>query len=293
MEARPSALDDYLFDLRGYLVIEKAVGPDLLARLNRAFDEFPPLQSGQWWGNAQRRDYTDTTGFELHNCVEAGEPFEELIDCPGWIDYVRHYCGEEQSYVPGLFIDECIASRRSSGGHHPAHSGGYKAAIELDDETDARYNQPDDAGKRKQPSERFKVGDIVEAIGAGGNALKHAEHRALFAPGAQGAVVVIDVRTRKVRALVGGYNTRVGGLDRATQAKRQPGSSFKTFVYATGIASRKFTAATKVNDTPDVLNNVWKPKNYDKKFVGPVLVRYALSKSINTISIRITHDVTP
>ena len=170
--------------------------------------------------------------------------------------------------------------------------GGYKASIELDDETDARYNPPDDAGKRKKPSERFEVGDVVDATSAGGNALKHAEHRAMFAPGPQGAVVVIDVRTRKVRALVGGYNTRVGGLDRATQAKRQPGSSFKTFVYATGIASRKFTAATRVNDAPDVLN-LWKPKNYDKKFVGPVLVRYALSKSINTIAIRITHDVTP
>jgi ectoine hydroxylase-related dioxygenase (phytanoyl-CoA dioxygenase family) len=125
----PSALDDFLFDLRGYLILENAVEPELIDALNKAFDHFPPLQRGEWWGNAQRRDYTDDTGFELHNCVEAGEPFERLIDHPSWINCVRHYCGEEQSYVEGLFIDECIASIRKSGGHHPVHSGGYRGAM--------------------------------------------------------------------------------------------------------------------------------------------------------------------
>jgi ectoine hydroxylase-related dioxygenase (phytanoyl-CoA dioxygenase family) len=129
MPRTPTPLDDFLFDLRGYLVLENAVEPELLDDLNRAFDNFPPLNVGEWWGNAQRRDYTSDTGFELHNCVEAGEPFERLIDHPGWINYLRHYCGEEQGYVEGLFIDECIASIRSTGGHHPVHSGGYRGAL--------------------------------------------------------------------------------------------------------------------------------------------------------------------
>lgn len=129
MESRnPTPLDDFLFDLRGYLLLENALEPELLADLNRAFDTFPPLQRGEWWGNAQRRDYTTETGFELHNCVEAGEPFERLIDHPNWIGHVRHYCGEEHSYVEGLFIDECIASKRGPSGHHPVHSGGYRGA---------------------------------------------------------------------------------------------------------------------------------------------------------------------
>lgn len=80
----PSALDDFLFDLRGYLILENAVQLDLLNDLNQSFDNFPNLKLGQWWGNAQRRDYTDETGYELHNCVEAGEPFERLIDHPSW-----------------------------------------------------------------------------------------------------------------------------------------------------------------------------------------------------------------
>lgn len=130
MEPRhPSPLDDFLFDLRGYIILENAVEPALIDDLNAAFDRIPPLERGQWWGNAQRRDYTSDTGFELHNCVEAGAPFERLIDHPGWINYVRHYCGEEDSYVQGLFIDECIASIRRSGGHHPVHSGGYRGAL--------------------------------------------------------------------------------------------------------------------------------------------------------------------
>lgn len=127
----PTPLDDFLFDLHGYLVLKKVVEPELLNDLNQAFDNFPPLEYGQWWGNAQRRDYTAATGLELHNCVEAGEPFEQLIDHPGWINYLRHYCGEEgqKGYVEGLFVDECVASIRRSGGHHPVHSGGFQGAL--------------------------------------------------------------------------------------------------------------------------------------------------------------------
>lgn len=125
----PTPLDDFLFDLRGYLVLENAVDPDLLGRLNDAFDRLPDIAPGEWVGNAQRRDYTADTGYELHNCVEFDPVFEELIDHPSWIHLLRHYCGEEQSYVEGLFIDECIASVRRSGGHHPVHSGGFKGAL--------------------------------------------------------------------------------------------------------------------------------------------------------------------
>ncbi|MCF7817088.1 MAG: phytanoyl-CoA dioxygenase family protein [Kiritimatiellales bacterium] len=125
----PSPLDDFLFDLRGYLILENAVDPEHLKELNQQFDNFPPLETNEWWGNAQRRDYTKDTGFELHNVVEIGKPFECLIDHPSWIEYVRRYCGDKDSYFEGLFIDECIASIRRSGGHHPVHSGGYRVSL--------------------------------------------------------------------------------------------------------------------------------------------------------------------
>lgn len=127
MEPRiPTPLDDFEFDRNGFLILRNAVEDDLLDRLNAEFDRFPrDLPLGHWYQGAQRRDYTPETGLELHHCLEIGGPFEELIDHPGWINYVRHYCGEEHSYVEGLFIDECIASIRTSGGHHPVHSGNH------------------------------------------------------------------------------------------------------------------------------------------------------------------------
>lgn len=126
---QPTPLDDFLFDLRGYLILEGAAEPALVDRLNAEIDALPPLEFEEWYGNAQRRDYTEETGLELHNCVELGGPFEELIDHPSWIGHARHYAGEEGSYVAGLFIDECILSVRRSGGHHPVHSGAYKGAM--------------------------------------------------------------------------------------------------------------------------------------------------------------------
>ncbi len=172
-------------------------------------------------------------------------------------------------------------------------AGNYPASIMLDDDVDLRFNPPDDAGVKKKPSERFKPGDVVAIAAAIGlPPLKHAANRVQFAPGPQGAVVVIDVKTRRVKALVGGFQTRIGGIDRATQSRRQPGSSFKPFVYGAGIDSLQFTAGSKVNDAPDAYD-AWRPKNYDSKFAGPLLLRYALSKSINTIAIRVTAIVKP
>ena len=130
LNRQPAALDDFLFDLNGYLILKNAADTSLLTRLNAAFDAFPrDLPLGGWLGGAQRRDYTPETGLELHQAVTLGEPFAELIDNPQWIDMVRHYGGEEKSYVEGLFIDETIASIRAAGGHHPVHSGGFRGAM--------------------------------------------------------------------------------------------------------------------------------------------------------------------
>ncbi len=126
---KPSDLDDYLFDLRGYLILEGAVDAEHVAELNGALDSFPSLEWGEWHGNVQRFDNNGAAGVELQNIVEGGEAFERLIDHPSWIDYVRHYCGEEDSYVEGLYIDECFASIRRSGGFFPVHSGGYRGAL--------------------------------------------------------------------------------------------------------------------------------------------------------------------
>jgi len=126
---RLDPLRDYLFDLRGYLILEGAVEPSHVDELNAALDAVPPLEFGQWHGNVQRFDNNGDAGCELQNIVEAGEPFERLIDHPSWITLLRRYCGEANSYVEGLFIDECFASIRRQGGYFAIHSGGYQGAM--------------------------------------------------------------------------------------------------------------------------------------------------------------------
>ncbi len=172
--------------------------------------------------------------------------------------------------------------------------GGYKAGVLLSGDSEARYNP-----EKKSASERFPRGSVVRVMlgkaveGNEKKSPKHSEKQLVLAPGPEGAVVIIDPKTRRVRALVGGYDMRLAGFDRATMAKRQAGSTFKPFVYAAAIDSGDFTAASIVNDAPEVYD-LWKPENYKKgAFAGPVRLRHALNKSINTVAIRVCHDIGP
>jgi penicillin-binding protein 1A len=172
--------------------------------------------------------------------------------------------------------------------------GGVTAGVLLGLPADRRFN-PDD----KKPSERFKPGDLVRVmqprrkVAEPDRAPKHAERRIELSSGPEGAVVVIDPRTRHVLAVVGGYDIDVGDFNRATMAKRQPGSTFKPFVYAAAIDSGEFTAASIVNDSPEVYD-LWKPENYEKgEFAGPVRLRAALARSVNTVAIKTAYDIGP
>ena len=111
-------------------------------------------------------------------------------------------------------------------------------------------------------------------------------------PEVQGALVATDPRTGAIRALVGGFSFGKNKFNRVTQAWRQPGSSFKPFVYSAAL-ERGFTPATVVNDAPLFFDagatgsQPWEPKNYDGKFDGPMPLQTALAKSKNMVSIRV------
>jgi len=198
----------------------------------------------------------------------------------------------------GESYDAVVTAVHDGDGELAVDLGGWPAAIVLSGPEDERYNPPGAGGARKKPSERFAVGDVVRvarlevAPGAEPPKAKRAPRVVGFAPGAEGAVVVIDPKTREVLAMVGGYRKVAGGLNRAIAAKRQPGSSFKPIVYAAALASRQVTAATIVNDSPEVYD-LWRPKNYSNSFEGPVRVRHALAKSINTVAIKLLAEVGP
>lgn len=173
--------------------------------------------------------------------------------------------------------------------------GNYKASVLLGDDADARRNP-----EGKKPGERFARGDVVRVVraappadGSDAPTPKHGKRLVELESGPEGAVVVIDPRSREVLGLVGAYRSVVAGYNRATMAKRQAGSTFKPFVYAAAIDSGDYHAASIVNDAPEVYD-LWKPQNYKKgEHEGPVRLRHALAKSINTVAIRVAHDVGP
>lgn len=103
--------------------------------------------------------------------------------------------------------------------------------------------------------------------------------------GPQGALVAVDVRTREIVALVGSYETVRGGLDRASHAHRQPGSSFKPFVYSYAIHARTMTPATIVETNPKALRE-YRPDNYDESDgASPKRLREAVAQSVNVAAV--------
>jgi penicillin-binding protein 1A len=110
--------------------------------------------------------------------------------------------------------------------------------------------------------------------------------------GPQGAVVMIDPRTREVLALVGADEASYG-FNRATQAVRQPGSTWKPIEFALALETRKFTPASVVLDAPEVYDK-WKPNNYETwHYAGAVRLREALAESINLVAVRVVSELTP
>lgn len=111
-------------------------------------------------------------------------------------------------------------------------------------------------------------------------------------PELQGAIVALESKTGAIRALVGGFDFHSKSFNRATQAERQPGSTFKPFVYSAALA-KGMTAATTINDAPIELPGLgrggrpWRPKNSDGRYSGFITLRQALTASKNMVSIRI------
>ena len=117
-------------------------------------------------------------------------------------------------------------------------------------------------------------------------------------PEVQGAFVAMDPRSGAIRALVGGFDFGKNKFNRVTQAWRQPGSSFKPFIYSAAL-EKGFTPATVVNDAPLFFDagatgsQPWEPKNYDGKFDGPLPLQTALARSKNMVSIRVLNATGP
>ena len=114
-------------------------------------------------------------------------------------------------------------------------------------------------------------------------------------PEVEGALVSMDPNNGAALALVGGFDFYRSKFNRVTQAKRQPGSSFKPFVYSAALEAG-YTAASIINDAPVVfddpgIEDIWRPENYSGRYFGPTRMRVALYKSRNLVSIRLLHGM--
>ncbi|MGO8971184.1 MAG: penicillin-binding protein 1A [Myxococcaceae bacterium] len=166
------------------------------------------------------------------------------------------------------------------------------------------WARPRGVGKWTQPPQKLSdvlaVGQVVRVrVLQAPLAPKPLEVTLDQVPEVQGALTAIDPATRRVVALSGGYDFRLSPFNRATQAHRQPGSSFKPFLYAAALQSQRFSAVSILNDAPEAVRDpytgkVWKPQNYERTgFEGPMTLRQALTRSKNTVSIRLIEALTP
>jgi penicillin-binding protein 1A len=148
----------------------------------------------------------------------------------------------------------------------------------------------------RQPGDALKVGDVVlveplapaKGVPAGAFALRQI-------PEVQGGLVAMDPHTGRVQAMVGGFSARISVFNRATQALRQPGSSFKPLVYLTAL-DNGYTPSSLVLDAPFVLDQgpglpLWRPQNFSEEFYGPTPLRVGIEKSRNVMTVRLAQAV--
>ena len=141
--------------------------------------------------------------------------------------------------------------------------------------------------------ERLRRGAVLRVMQDDKNVMRIAQM-----PQVEAALVAMDPRDGAVRSLVGGFDFYRNQFNHVTQASRQPGSSFKPFIYSAAL-EKGITASTVINDAPlfftaaQTGGEEWEPKNYDGKFDGPMRVRTALAKSKNMVSIRLLRSIGP
>jgi len=165
---------------------------------------------------------------------------------------------------------------------------GVSIELRWDDIAWARAALPDDTlgPAPKDAGDVLAPGQLVylEPLEDGG-------HRLAQLPAVAGALVALEPRDGAIAAIVGGFDYGVSKYNRAVQARRQPGSAFKPFVYSAAL-EQGFTPATLVNDAPIVIEGgtgteEWRPQNITKRFYGPTPLREALIRSRNLVSIRL------
>ena len=160
-----------------------------------------------------------------------------------------------------------------------------------DDRVEGTLSGPEIKWVSKPLSSILKVGDVVYVSPIVGKAGVYTLEQV---PEIEGALVAMDPRTGRVLAMVGGFSFAESEFNRATQALRQPGSSFKPIVYAAAL-DNGYTPASVVLDAPVEIRNsdgsIWRPENYAQQFYGPQTLRRGIERSRNVMTVRLAKDI--
>ncbi|QIB49954.1 penicillin-binding protein 1A [Pseudomonas sp. OIL-1] len=268
--------------------------------------EMARLEMIQRYGNAA---YTD--GFHVYTTIDSRlqelahralrDGLEEYDRRHGYRGPEARHSGIDSQQWPAL-----LAKHGEIGGLAPAlvtevnaeHAriqlrNGDQGRIEWDDMRWARpYLNVNSMGPvPEQPTDVLAAGDIIRVRTTD----KEGQYRLAQIPQAQSALVALDPQDGSLKALTGGFSFAQSKYNRATQARRQPGSSFKPFLYSAAL-DHGYTPASMVNDAPIVfadqyMDTDWRPRNSGGDFLGPIRLREALYRSRNLVSVRLMQDL--
>ena len=253
-----------------------------------------------------------TRGLNVYTSLNAGNQEAAYAALRrGIMDYERrqHYRGPEQFVSLPTAAEEVEDAIDEALANHP-DNGDILAAVVLEATSRkivaARANgdtleitgdglKPAQSGlsDKAAPNIKIRRGAVIRVAKTPKNAWEITQ-----LPEVEGALVAVDPRNGAIKALVGGFNFDKNKFNHAAQAWRQPGSSFKPFIYSAAL-EKGFTPATVVNDAPLFFDagvtgsQPWEPKNYDGRYDGPMTMRTGLAKSKNMVSIRILQAVGP
>ncbi len=219
--------------------------------------------------------------------VQTIELSEELLATP-YVDWPPETRQVLEQYAPGGLDVAIVTALNEDNSAQVVLTGGKQVQIPWRGSSWAKpFIDRETTGPAPETiGDVLKVGDIIHVMPTTGGFYALAQ-----VPEAQGAVVSVDPDDGAIGALTGGFDFAVSKFNRATQAYRQPGSSFKPFIYSAALEHGN-TAATVILDAPVVINSseleaVWRPINYSGRFYGPTRLREALYRSMNLVSVRL------
>jgi penicillin-binding protein 1A len=209
-----------------------------------------------------------------------------LTDVPDWTLAVVLDLTDDSAIIglrPGRTSSGALVQARETG------------AIPLKEMTWAKWATGSQRGRSvRRPSDVLNRGDVIFV-----EQLSEENRSDLYAlrqkPEVEGALVAMDPTTGRVKALVGGFSFADSEFNRATQAARQPGSSFKPFIYAAAL-DNGYTPSSVVMDAPVEIDQgpglgIWRPQNYSDKFYGPQTLRNGIERSRNVMTVRLAQDM--